>query len=563
EGPVVPIDAMTIRLHLRSMRVLEVLEDLPERLVVAVVALSSVIRCGACGHKTARVHATGKVRVRDLPVSGRPMTLVWHRRRFRCGACKATTTETHPLIAERITTRLACQAVRDAQDMTILAVARRHGLSWHAVMRLVAAHGALLARARRRRPCRVLLVDEKSMRKGQGQYSTILVDGDRGRVIAVLKGRSADVLGGFLSKQSPAWRRGVAVVVTDMAECYRSAIRTQLPHARHVADRFHVVRNFAKVLVSARRDAQRSPRGRPHDPSVFGARFLLMKRLDRLSGEEMARLGALFDAHPELGVVWGLVQRFHVIFCAESEEAANEAVGDFTDAYQAAGVNLGSAITTFCRWGTESLNFHAGHATNAAAAGRSRFTQFREEPNDLVSKPIRVDVPSSATGEGACGAGVAVRGLTTMLTMGDVGRRVAHRLASACGAGSVVRVRRSRLTAVTTAHTPNNPARGKRGSRTSVKANVAPARAQAVPPTTASPAALRLPMLPVRAPSTARAAMLSPNDGVTIVSTTRLRLVSGVLSRLAIRSASVAMMRCRNAATAPSEAVAAATTPAT
>lgn len=74
-----------------------------------------------------------------------------------------------------------------------------------------------------------------------------------------------------------------------------------------------------------------------------------MKRLDRLSGEEMA-LGSLFDAHPELGVVWGLVQRFHVVFCAETEEAANEAVAQLADAYQAAGINLGSAITSFCRW---------------------------------------------------------------------------------------------------------------------------------------------------------------------------------------------------------------------
>jgi transposase len=359
----------TIRLHLRAMRVLDVVEDVPERLVVAVAAISGVIRCAACGFKTAKVHATRKVKVADLPVSGRPLTLLWHRRRFRCGRCSTTTTEANPFVADRMTQRLARAVVRDVRDMTVLAVARRYGLSWHRVMALVLAEGELLARHRRRRPCRVLLVDEKSMRKGQGQFSTILVDGDRGRVVAVLKGRSADVLGGFLARQSPAWRKGVSVVVTDMAECYRTAVRKWLPDARHVVDRFHVVRNFAKVLVSARRDAQRTSRGRPHDPKVFRNRFLLMKRLDRLSGEEMATLGSIFDAHPELGVVWGLVQRFHVVFCAETEEAANEAVAQLTDAYQAAGVNLGSAITSFCRWGPESLNFHAGHATNAASEG--------------------------------------------------------------------------------------------------------------------------------------------------------------------------------------------------
>ena len=95
-----------------------------------------------------------------------------------------------------------------------------------------------------------------------------------------------------------------------------------------------------------------------------------MKRLDRLSGEEMVRLGKLFDAHPELGVVWGLVQRFHVVFCAENNTDAEQALDWFTDAYLAAGVDLGSAITTFCRWGVESLNFHkTGRATNGASEG--------------------------------------------------------------------------------------------------------------------------------------------------------------------------------------------------
>jgi len=367
---VAAVDVMRIRLHLRGVRVLEVLEDLPERLVVAVNAIASVVRCGHCGAKTATVHATKPVKVADLPHGGRPTTLVWQRRRFRCRACGRTTTETHPGLACRMTTRLARAVVADCQDMSISAACRRYGLSWHRVMGLVLAHGALLARLRRRRPCRVLLVDEKAMRKGRGNFSTILTDGDRGRVIAVIEGRSADVLGAWLARQAPTWRRGISVVVTDMADCYRKAIREHLPGARHVADRFHVVRNFSKALVSARRDAQRTARGQHHKPSVFYARYLLMKRCDRLSGDEIARLGAIFDEHPELGVVWGLVQRFHVIFEAPDEAAANAAVDALADAYADAGVNLGAAITSFCRWGGETLAFHlTGRATNGRSEG--------------------------------------------------------------------------------------------------------------------------------------------------------------------------------------------------
>lgn len=125
-----------------------------------------------------------------------------------------------------------------------------------------------------------------------------------------------------------------------------------------MADRFHVVRNFSKTLVSsARRNAQRTARDKPHVPSVFHARYLLMKRLDRLSSGEAVRLCEILAAHPELGVVWALVQRFHVIFVAEDEVAVERAVEDFTSAYREVDDpegDLKRAITTFSRWATRA-----------------------------------------------------------------------------------------------------------------------------------------------------------------------------------------------------------------
>jgi len=63
---------MTIRLHLRRIRVLEVMEDLVELLVVAVSDLRTVVRCVHCGFLTAKVHDRRRIRVRDLPYGGRP-----------------------------------------------------------------------------------------------------------------------------------------------------------------------------------------------------------------------------------------------------------------------------------------------------------------------------------------------------------------------------------------------------------------------------------------------------------------------------------------------------------
>lgn len=63
-------DAMTIRLHLRRIRVLGVIVDVIERLVVEIADTRRVVRCGYCGFTTATVHDRRRVRVHDLPTQG-------------------------------------------------------------------------------------------------------------------------------------------------------------------------------------------------------------------------------------------------------------------------------------------------------------------------------------------------------------------------------------------------------------------------------------------------------------------------------------------------------------
>ncbi len=86
---------------------LEVIEDLPESLEVAVVAITNVIRCSACGHKTRRVHATRKVRTSDLPCRESPSPWSGTAADSAAHAAGSTTTENHPFFVDRMTRRLA------------------------------------------------------------------------------------------------------------------------------------------------------------------------------------------------------------------------------------------------------------------------------------------------------------------------------------------------------------------------------------------------------------------------------------------------------------------------
>ena len=65
------------------------------------------------------------------------------------------------------------------------AVVRRHGLHWHLIQDLVTSWSALVAEQRRSCRCRVLLVDETSMRK-RHRYVTVIVNADTGQVLAMV-----------------------------------------------------------------------------------------------------------------------------------------------------------------------------------------------------------------------------------------------------------------------------------------------------------------------------------------------------------------------------------------
>ena len=242
------------------------------------------------------------------------------------------------------------------------------------MMALVRAWSGLIAEHRRSRRCRVLLVDETSMRK-RHRYVTVIVNGDTGRTLAMVEHRSSAALTGFLMSQPHRWRRGVKVVVTDGSRAYKASVEACLPGARHVLDRFHVIRWFAAGLTAVRRDIQRrEPHGiKPaFDPEVFRARFLLMRRGDRLSDSGQARLDALFDAHPRLQAGWQALQELHGLYLAADHGGALDALGRFCDLYETKELpEFHDIVDTIIACSDEILAFHH---TSRAANGRTEGT---------------------------------------------------------------------------------------------------------------------------------------------------------------------------------------------
>ena len=181
-------------------------------------------------------------------------------------------------------------------------------------------------------------------------------------MLAIVKHRDARALASFFVEQGRKWCRGVEVVVTDGSESYTAAIGWHLPRATHILDRFHVVRWFARGLIEVRRHLQRRepPGVTPvFDPEVFRARFLALKRADRLDDAERARLEAIFAARAELARAWSMLQELYGLYAAEDLAAAEEHLDRFARMWEADPLpEFYRVASDIIRWAPEIFNFH-------------------------------------------------------------------------------------------------------------------------------------------------------------------------------------------------------------
>jgi transposase len=306
--------------------------DFDGELEQAIETTADLVGCPDCG-AVAELHDRRPSWIRDLPSGGRPVTLVWVKRVWRCpqALCpRRTWTETSRAIAPRasLTERARAEVCRRVGEdgASVAAVAREFGIGWRTAMAAVRLAGV-----------EALGLDETAFTAATATHSTAFVTGivdlTRGRgparLLDVVDDRSASALVSWMNQQDPAWRAGITTAALDPYRGYASALRTALPHAVRVLDAFHVVRlGFAAVDDVRRRIQQEltGHRGRRDDP-LFRIRRLLRRGHDRHSPRSWARLLAGLDAgdtaDEQLARTWIAAQDLRLIFsCPDRARAA-------------------------------------------------------------------------------------------------------------------------------------------------------------------------------------------------------------------------------------------------
>lgn len=137
------------------------------------------------------------------------------------------------------------------------------------------------------------------------QWATTAVDARTGRLLDVFPGRTAGAATEWLRARSAQWQRTVRWTVMDLSGPYRKAFGDALPHARQVADPFHVVRLANSALDEVRRRVQNDTlggRGTKHDP-LYRIRKLLIMAKERVAEAGQHKLRGLLAAGDPRGEV--------------------------------------------------------------------------------------------------------------------------------------------------------------------------------------------------------------------------------------------------------------------
>lgn len=234
-----------------ALEIYDIVSD-ENQITIYMKSKSKECTCPTCGTISKKHHGTYHRRVQDLPIFGESVWLDINAYKFRCenpSCSKVSNVETSQGFLQykkRMTNRCAffiCALALETSCEATADICKAIGIqvSGDTVIRM------LLSRAEEC-PAEVIDdfvgVDDFACKKGR-TYCTVLVNGEKHRIIDILEGRDADTLKVWLKENQHVHR-----FTRDRASSYAKAIAEVLPDAMQIADRFHLHQNLLDCIKS-------------------------------------------------------------------------------------------------------------------------------------------------------------------------------------------------------------------------------------------------------------------------------------------------------------------------
>jgi transposase len=239
-------------------------------------------RCAACGSPDVQSRGRVERRFRSLPIGRRATFVDLPIPRVECRSCGLVRQVEIPFADARRTYTCSFEryALELSRRMTIRDVAKHLGVGWDMIKEIQKRDLSRRYAKPKLKHLRHIAIDEIAIAKGH-RYLTIVLDLDSGAVVFVGDGKGAKALKPFW-KRLKSSRAKIAAVAMDMSPAYREAVSTNLPKAKIVFDRFHVMKLFNEKLSDLRRALYREATDVLQKKVLKGTRWLLLKGAENL-----------------------------------------------------------------------------------------------------------------------------------------------------------------------------------------------------------------------------------------------------------------------------------------
>lgn len=281
-------------------------------------------RCRRCGRWITQPHGTDRtIELRHLPVFGRRTYIRFCPKRYRCPTCpkQPTTTQRLPWHARRGGHPQAYDhsLVRQVINSTVEDASQREQVGSQAVMGALRRHVATAVQWEAIDRLEVLGGDEIALKKGHKDFVTVVtgrVDG-RTMVLGMLTDRTKATVTAFLQQIPERLRDQIVAICSDLYEGFLNAAAEVFGRERVVVDRFHVARQYRKVLETARKRELRRLKAQLSKAEygrLKGVMWTLRKTPQALTQQEHEQLRFLFQQAPTLQAIYDECQALTDIF---------------------------------------------------------------------------------------------------------------------------------------------------------------------------------------------------------------------------------------------------------
>jgi transposase len=281
-------------------------------------------QCGCCGQAVRRTKGQGRVRRwRDLKLRHLPLVITYHPRRVVCPTC-GVRVEGVPWAYRwsRVTKSLSRVVAELARSADLSTVAREYQINWKTVAGILHQVVQWGLAQRRRRPLRVLGIDEVSRKKGH-KYLTLVYDLERGELVWAGKDRTRATVEGFFDELGRRRSSRIEAVCMDMWAPYRDVVGERASQAVVCFDRFHVVQHLNEAVDEVRRSLVRKLSG-PGRAVIKGMRFVLLKNPWNHTPKQKQSLQAMVRSNSPLSRAWYLKEDFQRFWDYVSEAVAEQ-----------------------------------------------------------------------------------------------------------------------------------------------------------------------------------------------------------------------------------------------